>query len=166
MGSNLKRIDEHLETTTGKIEELEYTLERIEAVEEQFKNIDGKVVSLDEVMKAQHDEKEQKLAGHADRLQSLEEFTAELENKSKKLDSKLVSHGAELKRGLNGLENDQLPSVVNPLLEQLNYAKSDISDLKKQLSEKATLVQMDELSKELEGKSASVEHDQLVNDIE
>ena len=43
-----------------------------------------------------------------------------------------------LRRGLTGIENDQLPSVIQPILEQLNQAKTELLDIKQELKSKAS----------------------------
>lgn len=56
-------------------------------------------------------------------------MAARLENRAELLDGRLdteVGEVAELKRGLTGIESEQLPAVVQPILEQLNEAKTDI----------------------------------------
>ena len=60
MGLNLKRIDDHLETDTGRIDEIEFSIKRIDAMEKYYKNIDDRVVGIDGVMKAHHEEERQK----------------------------------------------------------------------------------------------------------
>ena len=86
-------------------------------MEKDGKNVYDRLVSLNGVVKAHHEDGKQQHQVQSDKLQSLEEMTAELENKTKKLDSRLIAYGAELKRSLNAIESEQIPSVVNPALE-------------------------------------------------
>ena len=64
-------------------------------MEKYYKNIDDRVVGIDGVMKAHHEEERQKRQAQTDRLQNLEAIAAKLENKAELLDGRLDTHAGE-----------------------------------------------------------------------
>ena len=138
-------------------------------MEKYYKVIDDKVTTLDKVMKELHEEEKHKRQAQTDRIQGLENVAARLENRAELLDGRLdteVGEVAELRRGLTGIESEQLPAVVQPILEQLNETRTDIQDLKNKLREKATIFQVDDMQKEVDKKADLVVHGQLVTEVD
>ena len=138
-------------------------------MEKYYKVIDDKVTTLDKVMKELHEEEKHKRQAQTDRIQGLENVAARLENRAELLDGRLdteVGEVAELRKGLTGIESEQLPAVVQPILEQLNETRTDIQDLKNKLREKATIFQVDDMQKEVDKKADLVVHGQLVTEVD
>ena len=129
-------VDEKVETEKQRLDAVESNMARIDLLEKLHQQSQEIMTATSKLVTDNQKFAQETTDKNDQRLSHLESETSKLANRAVEASEKIAKESKEiegLRRGLTGIENDQLPSVIQPILEQLNQAKTELLDIKQEL---------------------------------
>ena len=126
-------VDEKVETEKQRLDAVESNMARIDMLEKLQHQTQNMLSKTTKTVEDNQNSAQETLDKNEKRFTHLETEASKLSNRAQEAIEKIEKDGQEiegLRRGLTDIENDQLPSVIKPILEQLNQAKTELLDMK------------------------------------